>query len=69
MASFLVADSGSTKTEWILSFNNGEIKKIITSGMNPLFNSENEIFTILNRNFTLYSFGYNNYCEDKQCAR
>jgi N-acetylglucosamine kinase-like BadF-type ATPase len=33
---WLIADSGSTKTEWIL-FDSKEKKKLLTSGLNPLF--------------------------------
>lgn len=40
----LIADSGSTKTAWKLIGNSGEIKNIKTSGINPFFRSEEDIF-------------------------
>ncbi|MBW8326934.1 MAG: ATPase [Prolixibacteraceae bacterium] len=40
----LIADSGSTKTAWKLIGNSGEIKNIKTSGINPFFRSEDDIF-------------------------
>ena len=40
----LIADSGSTKTAWKLIGNSGEIKNINTSGINPFFRSEDDIF-------------------------
>lgn len=43
---WLIADSGSTKTEWIL-FDSNEKKKLLTSGLNPLFLSEPEFKTKL----------------------
>ena len=44
----LIADSGSTKTDWMVS--SGEINKdkvISTQGINPFHQSENEIELIL----------------------
>lgn len=40
----LIADSGSTKTAWKLIGNSGEIKNIKTSGFNPYFRTEEEIY-------------------------
>jgi N-acetylglucosamine kinase-like BadF-type ATPase len=40
----LIADSGSTKTAWKLIGNSGEVKNIISSGINPFFRNEEDIF-------------------------
>ena len=39
----LIADSGSTKTDWCVSLDNTPIKRIGTKGLNPFFQSEEEI--------------------------
>lgn len=39
----LIADSGSTKVDWCVAENGREIKRITTKGMNPYFQSEEEI--------------------------
>jgi len=39
----LIADSGSTKTEWCVSDKGNRIQRITTKGMNPYFQSEEEI--------------------------
>ncbi len=39
---WLVADSGSTKTAWVLFNANGIKEQIVSSGLNPLFLSESE---------------------------
>jgi len=44
----LVADSGSTKTEWWWYDNNNEIKKFTTIGFNPYFIKTEEIYKVLN---------------------
>lgn len=54
----LIADSGSTKTQWCL-FENGQIlKEIITSGINPFYQTENEIVISLETQLIpeLYNF-------------
>ena len=43
----LLADSGSTKTEWAL-INKGESRKFHSAGMNPYFASDDDIRKILN---------------------
>lgn len=43
----LVADSGSTKTDWLLTLKDGEVKQFRTAGLNPYFLSEKEIVKIL----------------------
>lgn len=45
----LIADSGSTKTAWKLIGNSGEIKNIRTSGLNPYFRTEEEIYQELKK--------------------
>ncbi len=44
----LVADSGATKTEWIL-LSNGKKKTIITQGLSPFFLTTPQIIDILNK--------------------
>lgn len=39
----LIADSGSTKTDWCLTAHGREIKHIRTKGINPFFQTEDEI--------------------------
>lgn len=39
----LIADSGSTKTEWRVAENGKSIQRIMTRGINPYFQSEEEI--------------------------
>jgi len=43
----LVADSGSTKTEWWWYDNNNELRKFTTIGFNPYFINTEEIFQVL----------------------
>ncbi len=45
----LIADSGSTKTAWRLIGSSGEVKKIKTSGLNPFFRTEEDIFQELQK--------------------
>lgn len=45
----LIADSGSSKTEWALIDKNGIVRTFRTSGLNPYFLSEEEIRHILKR--------------------
>lgn len=46
----LIADSGSTKTSWKLLSGVGESKNIKTSGINPFFRTEEDIFQELSGN-------------------
>ncbi|MDR1200262.1 MAG: ATPase [Tannerellaceae bacterium] len=39
----LIADSGSTKTAWCIAGKGKSIKEIVTSGMNPYFQNQDEI--------------------------
>jgi len=43
----LVADSGSSKTDWLLKLSTDEVKQFRTSGLNPYFLTEKEIVKIL----------------------
>src|ERR1700710_2291670 len=43
----LVADSGSSKTDWLLATPQQETKQFRTSGLNPYFLTEKEISKIL----------------------
>lgn len=43
----LIADSGSTKCEWVL-LNNGKKKTIITSGISPYFMTSEQVVELLN---------------------
>ena len=39
----LIADSGSTKTDWSVVNNGKVVKRVHTKGINPFFQSEEEI--------------------------
>ena len=41
----LIADSGSTKTHWSLMTANGHHQEFLTDGINPMFQTEGEIYT------------------------
>lgn len=43
----LIADSGSTCTEWAIIGKNGAVKRIETTGVNPLFTTEEELLEVL----------------------
>ena len=43
MSMILIADSGSTKTAWCLVCDNQVIKQFETAGINPFFQTEDEI--------------------------
>jgi N-acetylglucosamine kinase-like BadF-type ATPase len=43
----LIADSGSSKTDWLLKISAGEEKQFRTGGLNPYFLTEKEIVKIL----------------------
>ncbi|MDR0681105.1 MAG: ATPase [Dysgonamonadaceae bacterium] len=49
----LIADSGSTKTNWSLVSEDSNAQSCITDGINPFFLSEKEIINILEDKFTL----------------
>lgn len=43
----LIADGGSTKTEWKLIYGGTEIASVLTTGINPYFLSSGEIYKLL----------------------
>ncbi|MDR0866055.1 MAG: ATPase [Candidatus Symbiothrix sp.] len=47
----LIADSGSTKTNWSFISANGEVQTGVTSGINPFFLTEEEIVDLLKKEF------------------
>ena len=47
----LIADSGSTKTEWCIVKNDNSTENIITGGINPFYQSTKEIFQNLQDDF------------------
>jgi len=47
----LIADSGSTKTTWSFINKKNEIKTFTTNGINPYYQSENEIYETLKIDF------------------
>ena len=44
----LIADSGSTRTDWGVACNGKYVKRVITGGMNPYFQSTEEMARIIN---------------------
>jgi N-acetylglucosamine kinase-like BadF-type ATPase len=46
----LIADSGSTKTHWCVTDEKGVVKEIFTKGINPFYQTAEEIKTELNLN-------------------
>ncbi|WP_430814835.1 BadF/BadG/BcrA/BcrD ATPase family protein [Carboxylicivirga sp. RSCT41] len=49
----LIADSGSTKTEWCLTSNGNIVGKCITKGINPFYQSSADILQNLKEEYTL----------------
>ncbi|WP_431199430.1 hypothetical protein ACRQ5D_08925 [Mucilaginibacter sp. P25] len=43
----LVADSGSSKTDWLLTVSDQETRSFLTAGLNPYFLTEKEIARII----------------------
>lgn len=43
----LIADSGSTKTDWSISDNGKVVQRLYTGGINPFFQSEDEISEVI----------------------
>ena len=48
MSAILTADSGSTKTHWIFSSEQGDILELKTSGINPVRDSQGVVLHVLN---------------------
>ncbi|MDP4266739.1 MAG: ATPase [Bacteroidota bacterium] len=49
----IIADSGSTKTNWIITDFNNKLDEITTVGLNPLFLKTDQIVSILKENFDI----------------
>ncbi|MDR1673141.1 MAG: ATPase [Bacteroidales bacterium] len=49
----LIADSGSTKTSWCLTHDDGSCDTCVTSGINPFHIGQNEIVRLLNAEFSI----------------
>ena len=43
----IIADSGSTKTDWCVVNHGKQIKRITTEGTNPFFQTEEEISQVV----------------------
>ncbi len=48
----LIADSGTTKTEWCMISEGGMTEKVITSGINPFYQESENIAAILKKEFS-----------------
>ena len=49
----LIADSGSTKTTWsLVNTDDGSSETLQTLGINPMYQDENTIFDLINKDFT-----------------
>ncbi len=49
----LIADAGSTKTDWCLLNMNGDVQRKSTSGINPVYQDEQEITVIFEKEFSI----------------
>ena len=47
----LIADSGSTSTNWVLAENGNSVQSIFTSGINPFYQTEKEISRVVSTLF------------------
>jgi N-acetylglucosamine kinase-like BadF-type ATPase len=52
----LIADSGSSKTEWAL-VEGGGVQRVVTAGLNPVYRSVEDIESVLKQEFTLSKDG------------
>jgi len=48
----LLADSGSTKTDWVIIFDNQIVRKLSTEGINPFFHNTESIYARLENEFS-----------------
>ena len=69
----LIADSGTTKTEWCIITDNGTTESLVTSGINPFYQEAENISSILQREFTaaknfdsIYFYGAGCINQEKQ---
>ncbi|MEQ9308383.1 MAG: hypothetical protein RLN90_02950 [Balneolaceae bacterium] len=52
--SILLADSGSTKTEWVLLKDNLKVEPYYTEGLNPYFKTYQELVEVIDKKVALY---------------
>lgn len=69
----LIADSGTTKTEWCLITDRGDLETVITSGINPFYQDAENISAILQKEFigikkidAIYFYGAGCINQEKQ---
>ena len=69
----LIADSGTTKTEWCIVDEQGALETVITSGINPFYQDAANISAVLQNEFTstkkfdsIYFYGAGCINEEKQ---
>jgi glucosamine kinase len=69
----LIADSGTTKTEWCIITDRGDFETVITSGINPFYQDAENITTILHNEFVsvkkfdvIYFYGAGCINQEKQ---
>ncbi|HZK95081.1 MAG TPA: ATPase [Prolixibacteraceae bacterium] len=69
----LIADSGTTKTEWCIITDNETTESLVTSGINPFYQEAENISSILQREFTatkkfdsIYFYGAGCINQEKQ---
>ncbi len=69
----LIADSGTTKTEWCIITDNGTTESLVTSGINPFYQEAENILSILQREFkaakefdSIYFYGAGCINQEKQ---
>lgn len=69
----LIADSGTTKTEWCIITDDGTTESLVTSGINPFYQDAENISSILEREFTasrkydyIYFYGAGCINQEKQ---
>ena len=73
----LIADSGSTKTDWCLCHADGSVTCVVTQGINPFHQDETRISAILAEELipqlrhtdVRQVFFYGSGCRDEQCTR
>ena len=73
----LIADSGSTKTDWCLCHADGSVTCVVTQGVNPFHQDETRISAILAEELisqlphtdVRQVFFYGSGCRDEQCTR
>ena len=58
----LIAESGSTRTEWALVEDNHLIQRVFTEGLNPFFQTRREISrSVLLMRHPIHSFSHKKY--------